>query len=70
MAKTKSGIAVVLLLGAGFAILLIVATQWEIEYPRRNEIGTEKLISHPVSRLLRPAVYSIGLQGVDFCTWR
>ena len=70
MAKTKLRIGVVLLNGVGFAILLTVATQWEIEYPRRNMIGTYTYFSHPVSRLLRPAVYSIGLQGVDFCKWR
>ena len=70
MAKTKPRIAVVLLLGTGFAILPIVATQWEMKDPRRNGIGTETNISHPVDGLLRPAVSFIRLQGVDFCKWR
>ena len=70
MAKTKSRIAVVLLLGAGFAILPSVTTQWEVENPRRNMIGTYTYFPRPVSSLLRPAVFSTCLQGVDFCWWR
>lgn len=70
MAKTNSRNAVVLLSGAGFVILPVVATQWEMKDPRWNGIGTETNISHPVDGLLRPAVSFIRLQGVDFCKWR
>ena len=42
--------------------------QWEVEYPRRNEIerDTKKHFPSPVSCLLRPAVYSTNLRGAVF----
>lgn len=66
MAKTKSRIAVLLLSGAGFAILPTVATQWEVEHPRRNEIGIIVHFPYPASGLLRPAVCSTRLRGMVF----
>ena len=66
MVKTKSRNAVVLLSGAGFVILPIVATQWEVEHPRRNEIGIIVQSPYPASGLLRPAVCSTRLWGMVF----
>lgn len=51
-----------------FVILSAVATQWKVECPRCDEIGSVNTFPHPVSSLWRPAIHSTCLQGVVFAS--
>lgn len=55
-----------LLRGVGFAILCLVAMQWEVEYPHHNEKRDKATFSRPASGLRCLAVYSTRLWGVIF----
>ena len=68
MSKAFFRIGAGLRCAAACVILSAVPPQWEVEYPRRNEIerDTKKHFPSPVSCLLRPAVYSTNLRGAVF----